>query len=194
MFGKSSGGYGALRLAMRRPGLFHAVASHSGDMAFDLSTSGFEAAVGRYAAAGSIERFVEEFESREGLGDADFHAIHILAMSACYSPDPDRPFGIGFPMDLETGARDPDIWRRWLSHDPIEMVGEHASALRELRLLFFDCGNRDEWNLHLGQRRMVARLKELGIAHVAEEFDGGHRHTNYRYDVSIPKLARALAN
>jgi len=34
--GKSSGGFGALRLAMLRPDLFGAAASHSGDMAFDL--------------------------------------------------------------------------------------------------------------------------------------------------------------
>ena len=35
--GKSSGGFGALVLAMRHPELFAAVASHAGDMAFELS-------------------------------------------------------------------------------------------------------------------------------------------------------------
>ena len=194
VFGKSSGGYGALRLAMRRPGLFRAVASHSGDMGFALSLRGFEAALGRFAAAGSIEEWVEQFESREGVADADFDAIHTLAMASCYSPDPDRPFGIALPMDLETGERDPDVWRRWMENDPVEMVTEpaHAEALRGLRLLFLDCGFRDEWNLHLGLRLFRARLDELGIAHETEEFDGTHRSISYRYDVSIPKLARAL--
>ncbi|HXJ21967.1 MAG TPA: alpha/beta hydrolase-fold protein, partial [Polyangia bacterium] len=35
--GKSSGGFGALVLAMHHPELFSAVASHAGDMAFELS-------------------------------------------------------------------------------------------------------------------------------------------------------------
>ena len=35
--GKSSGGYGALVLGMRRPDLFGAIASHAGDSAFELS-------------------------------------------------------------------------------------------------------------------------------------------------------------
>jgi enterochelin esterase family protein len=98
-------------------------------------------------------------------------------------------------MDLETGERDPEVWRRWMENDPVEMVTEpvHAEALRGLRLLFLDCGLRDEWNLHLGLRLFRARLDELGIAHEAEEFDGTHRSISYRYDVSIPQLARALS-
>ena len=36
MAGKSSGGFGALWLCLSRPNVFGAVASHSGDMAFDL--------------------------------------------------------------------------------------------------------------------------------------------------------------
>ena len=56
-----------------------------------------------------------------------------------------------------------------------------------------DCGIRDEWSLHHGARLFTRRLKELGIAHEYEEFDDGHMNVQYRYDVSLPKLARALA-
>lgn len=35
VMGKSSGGYGALRLCMRHPGLFRAAACHSGDLYFE---------------------------------------------------------------------------------------------------------------------------------------------------------------
>src|SRR5205823_163006 len=37
LLGKSSGGYGALALAMRHPGLFTAVACHAGDLYFEWS-------------------------------------------------------------------------------------------------------------------------------------------------------------
>jgi len=195
VFGKSSGGYGALRLAMRRGRVFGAAACQSGDMAFAFCyVPGFAACAARIAAAGSIEAWVEEFESREKKRRADFDAINTWAMAAAYSPDPDAPFGIRLPFDLETGELDRDTWRRWKRQDPVEMVRqrEHAEALRSLRLLFLDCGSRDEYQLHLGLRLMRKRLDELQIPYEAEEFADDHRSLSYRYDVSLPKLLRTI--
>jgi len=47
--------------------------------------------------------------------------------------------------------------------------------------------------LHFGARRLVQRLRAHAIAHEHEEFDDGHMDIDYRYDVSLPKLARALS-
>ena len=44
-----------------------------------------------------------------------------------------------------------------------------------------------------GLERRLSRLKTLGIAHEYEEFDDGHMGISYRFDVSLPKLAAALA-
>jgi enterochelin esterase family protein len=196
VFGKSSGGYGAVRLAMRRPDRFAAAACHSGDMGFALCYVGFERAVARFAEAGSVEAWVERFESTEKKKSADFDAINTLAMAAAYSPDADGPFGIALPFDLETGEPDAAVWERWRRNDPIEMLEEprHADALRGLKLLFLDCGDQDEWQLHLGMRRFAKRLRELGIPHEVEEFPDDHRGLSYRYDVSLPKLAAALTS
>lgn len=57
-----------------------------------------------------------------------------------------------------------------------------------------DCGTRDEFNLHYGARQMAKRLGARGIAYEYEEFDDGHMSIPYRYDVSLPKLAGALAH
>jgi enterochelin esterase family protein len=86
------------------------------------------------------------------------------------------------------------VWQRWLAHDPVRMVGEpaHAEALRALRLLFLDCGTKDEYHLDCGLRLFRSRLDALGIPAVVEEFDDDHRSVSYRYDVSIPKLLQAL--
>ena len=61
-----------------------------------------------------------------------------------------------------------------------------------MRLLHIDCGTRDEWHLHLGARMFARRLQELAITHEHEEFDDGHMNVSYRYDVSLPKMSRAL--
>jgi enterochelin esterase family protein len=56
-----------------------------------------------------------------------------------------------------------------------------------------DCGNQDQFALHFGARLMTRRLTAHGIAYEYEEFDDNHTNIQYRYDVSLPKLARALA-
>lgn len=195
VFGKSSGGYGTVSLAMRRPGLFAAAACHSGDMLFEYCyVPDFARCAARIAKAGSLEKWFEEFERTEKKKGADFAAINTIGMAACYSPASGEPLGLALPFDLETGAMRDEVWRRWKANDPVEMVrrSECAEALRDLRLLYLDCGSDDECQLHLGQRLFCRRLQEAGIAHESQEFPDDHRSISYRYDVSVPKLATAL--
>ncbi|MDH3592324.1 MAG: esterase family protein [Planctomycetota bacterium] len=196
VFGKSSGGYGALRLAMRRPGMFQAVASHSGDMGFAFCyVPDFAPAAARIDAAGSLEAWFEHFASKEKKASADFPAINVVGMAAAYSPDPDRPLGVALPFDPDTGEILPDVWQRWLRHDPARMIDDpaNARALKDLRLLFCDCGTADEYQLHLGLQLFEKRCAEHGVPIEVEWFADNHRSLGYRYDVSVPKLAAALS-
>jgi enterochelin esterase family protein len=85
------------------------------------------------------------------------------------------------------------VWARWLDWDPVAQVDRYAENLRRLALLYLDCGTRDEFNLHYGARQMARRLAERSIAHEHEEFDDGHMSIQYRYSVSLPRIAAALA-
>ena len=192
--GKSSGGYGALALAMLRPGTFGAVASHSGDMYFEYCyLPDVPRFITQIQKGGGLEAWLAAFEEKKQKSHDDMLALNLLAMSAAYSPDPGRPpFGIDFPCDLESGAFRDEVWRRWLEFDPIRMLERRADTLRGLQLLYFDCGIRDEWSLHHGARLFARRLGTLGIAHQHEEFDDGHMNVQYRYDVSLPRIAAAL--
>jgi len=191
--GKSSGGFGALVLAMRHPDLFSAVASHAGDMYFELSAlPDLPIAARTLRRHGGIAGFLRQFEAKEKKDGADFTTIMVLAEAGAYSPDPTRANGIALPFDLDTGEIDWTVWQRWKAWDPVEMVATHAEALRRMKLIFVDAGTRDEHNLDLGARIFVRRLQTLGIACEHQEFDDGHRATAYRYDVSLPKLASAI--
>lgn len=195
VLGKSSGGYGALRLAMRRPELFGAFACHSGDMSFaHCYLPDFARAAAALQRAGSVQAFQERFEKYEKKRGEDFAVVSVLAMAAAYSPNPGAPAGFDLPFDVDTAELVEPVWRRWKEHDPVEMIDrpEHQQALRSMRLAFFDCGTRDEHQLHAGLQRLRRKLTALGVPHEAEDFDDGHRSTSYRYDVSLPKLARAL--
>lgn len=191
--GKSSGGYGALTLAMKHPGAFAAVACHSGDLYFDYcyrgDVPGFCATVQR---AGGIEAWLRGFEARRHKTHEDIATLNILGMAAAYSPDPAAPLGVDLPCDLETGAFRPEVWERWLAHDPLVRLETAADGLRRLRMLHVECGTRDEFHLQHGARMFSRRLGELGIAHTYEEFDDGHRDLSYRYDVTLPRMAAAL--
>lgn len=192
--GKSSGGYGAIVMGMRHPDLFGAVACHSGDMYFEY---GYRPDVPKAAETirrhGGTAGFLRAFDAAVRKSSEMFNALNIVAMAACYSPNPRAPLGFDLPFDVATGRFDERVWARWLAHDPVVMVERHAAALRSLKLLFIDCGTRDEWNLQIGARLFVEALRRRGIRHRHEEFDDGHRDIGYRYDVSLPRLTRALS-
>lgn len=194
VFGKSSGGYGSIVLGMKHPDVFGAVACHSGDMYFDLVyVPDFPKFLNAIQKAGGLEKWWIEFERKPKKENRDIEAVDILAMAAAYSPNPiAQPFPIDFPFDLDTGELKPDVWARWLELDPVRMVERYADNLKKLRLLFIDCGTRDEFNLHFGARILIKKLEALGVPHEHEEFDDGHRDVSYRYEVSLPKIVRAL--
>ena len=196
VFGKSSGGYGALRLGMRHPDVFEAVADHSGDANFELCyLPEFGSALTEWAKAGGPGAWLDQFWSDVPGRGKGWHApLNLLAMAAHYSPNPASPhLGSDCPFDLETGEFDPEVWERWRAFDPVNLVPDHAGNLRELRLLIVDCGRRDEFHLQWGARALVQALRAHDVPVRHEEFDGGHFSTDYRYETTLPLLAEALA-
>ncbi len=195
VFGKSSGGYGAIVHGMRRPDIWSALACHSGDMAFEVSYL-FEMPLVLNELAKhdrSIESFMRSFEQAKKPKDKDITTISAHAMAATYDPDPTQFLGIRLPVDLETCELIPERWKNWLAHDPVRMVDICADNLRRLKAIYIDCGSEDQFHLHYGARRLNRALTRLGIAHTYEEFPDNHSDIDYRMDISLPFLARALA-
>jgi enterochelin esterase family protein len=193
VMGKSSGGYGAFMLAMRHPDVFGLTACHSGDMYFEYCyKADFPKLANGLWKHGDVRAFLEQFARQPKKRHEDVAILNVLAMAACYSPDPDGPLGIGLPIDEQTGVVRDEVWSRWLANDPVHIVERYADNLRKLRLIFIDCGSRDEFHLHIGAREMSRRLRKLGIDHIHEEFDDTHMSISYRYDVSLRRISAAL--
>lgn len=192
--GKSSGGFGALRLAMRHPDVFRAAGSISGDVGFELSFAHEIPTClrGLVAHGGDPRAFLASFFEDPRL-DGDAHAVlNVLAMAACYSPNPESELGFDLPMDLATGARREDVWRRWLAFDPLVACREYVDALRSLALLHLECGLRDQFHLQWGLRQLVAELERLDVPFEHEEHDGSHFGIDDRFLHVIPKLVAAV--
>ena len=192
--GKSSGGYGSVILAMRNPGVFGLMASHSGDMYFELCYKpDIISALKALPKLGGLDKFWDNIPTIRPKDKNFRDAINIIAMAACYSPNPNARHGFDLPFDLETGELCEDVWKRWLEWDPVYLVDKYADALRSLRLIYLDAGLRDEFNLQYGARIFAKRLKEHGIKYTHEEFDDGHFGVQYRYDHSLKAISEAIA-
>jgi len=216
-FGKSSGGYGSIIHAMKYPQYWGAIADHSGDAYFDfvywhdwpntLNELAKYRTPKRRAGAqkfprnrkleaglddGRIRRFLSTVWKKEKLSGKEGHAIMNLCMAATYDPDPRAPNGFRIPFNAETGEVIEARWRNWRRHDPINLVEKYRANLKSLRGIYIDCGWKDQYHIHYGSRLLSQRLAQAGVRHRYEEFDDDHSDIDYRMDVSLPFLFRAL--
>ena len=219
-FGKSSGGYGSIIHGMKYAQYWGAVGDHSGDAYFDFvywadwpntlnelqkhrlpkriaGRYDARAAANRRGLAaglddGRIRRFLEAVWKKDKVSGAEGHCIMNLCMAATYDPDPKAPNGFRVPFNLESGELIAARWKNWLRHDPINLVARHRDNLRSLRGIYIDCGWRDQYHIHYGSRLLSQRLSAAGVRHVYEEFDDTHSDIDYRMDISLPFLCRAL--
>lgn len=194
VLGRSSGGFGAMHLTLAFPGTFAAFASHSGDAYFRYAHPPAFPSVQRTLEAHGFDigRFVEHFERQPKRSVAEYTTMEMLGYAAAYSPREKVAFAFDLPFDVRTGALREEIFARWLAYDPAERVVGARAELARLRLRYLDCGRRDEYGLDIGSRVVAARIRELGLEVVHQEFDDDHRNIGYRSAVSFPALAAVL--
>jgi len=187
--GRSSGGFGALRLAMDYPGLLDGCACHSGDTAFDISMRKDLTSLSDVLMQfdGKIEKFTKAVWSRKKRVPGHWlEAMMVLGLSGFYSPNREAELGFDIPIDLKTGKLKEDVWSKWLDHDPVVRAQKNISNLKQTNKIFVECGTRDQYSLLYGARQLHDVL--VGVPHRYEEFNDTHSGTDYRFDVSLPYL------
>jgi S-formylglutathione hydrolase FrmB len=199
VLGTSSGGFGAVVLALRHPEVFAALGSNAGDAYFEYCyPPDFPAAFRELRRSGGPEAFLRrvftEFTSGFGPSSPVGKTISLMAYASAYSPIESEPGRFDLPFDLETGALRPDVWDRWLAWDPVRMVerAPYGEAARRLRMIYLDAGVRDEFGLDVSARILAAAARRQGARVVHEEYDGIHSDRGPRYDAMIPRLLGAV--
>jgi enterochelin esterase-like enzyme len=185
--GKSSGGFGAIVNGLLRPDVFGAFAAHAPDALFEVTLARSFAPAVRALRGGSYADFWTGFGGLDS--DETVTLVEVWASALAFS-------GGELPFDLETAELVPAVWERWLAWDPVRLVPDHRAALRDVRGIWLDAGNRDRYFFDLGAKALHRALVDTGVAgdrlHF-ELFDGGHGGVSWRYPLSLAWLVEQLS-
>jgi S-formylglutathione hydrolase FrmB len=174
--GGSSGGYGALHLGSKFPEVFGKIAAVAPDSFFEASLLPdlFQTLPlwGKYQESGL--KALEELRNGRLMKNKNWHSLlNALGMAACYAPKGTHG-DFEFPMNVTTGEKKADVWKRYLEKDPIHFLAERMNALKKLSGIYLDVGTRDNFHLQYGVRQISQLLKSHDIDHEVVEFEGTH--------------------
>ena len=159
--GHSMGGYGALRLGMKRPDVFSSLYP----MSACCMLEGGEPSEALAAA--------EALKTREAVAALRYPNKSTLARAAAWSPNPKNPpFFVDLPV--KDGVGQPAIQAKWLANSPLAMIDQYAASLKRHKAIQFDVGLED--GLLGVNRQLDALLTQAGIAHKFETYDGNHNN------------------
>ncbi len=155
--GFSMGGYGTLRLAMKRPETFGA--------AYAMSSCCLAPMTGddRFAALEKVSDLKQTSEL--GLGRV------VFAFAAAWAPNPKKP---PFYFDTPTvnGEPQPEVVAALSANAGITMLHQYVPALKSMNAIGMEIGLKD--NLFASNERMHNLLDAYGIEHSWETYEGGH--------------------
>jgi hypothetical protein len=147
--------------------------------------SDFAAAARALRGRSLADWFATDFAGLESHDDAVLVELQSAALA----------FG-GVPFDTETAEIDDTVFARWLEHDPVRVVTAHADAVRALRGVWLDAGDRDTYSLDLAAIALRRAFTAAGLdddrLHF-ELFPGGHRGLGWRYPLSLEWLLARLS-
>jgi S-formylglutathione hydrolase len=162
--GHSMGGYGALRIGEKNPGIFSSVYLLSPCCLVSLPapTDNIPAS---YLRADSVKT-VEEFQK------ADFFIKVLFASAAAWSPNPTNPpFYLDLPV--KNGKLQQEVLQKWDANRPLNNLDQYIYNIKQLKAIGFDAGNRDV-SIAGSIKILDSVLNNYGIQHSFEIYDGDH--------------------
>jgi len=158
--GHSMGGYGTIRIGMKRPDVFSAIYALSSCCLNEGTVRGR----GTGPSAAEQVKTLEEARGNRG-------AQGTLARAAAWAPNPKNP---PFYVDLPTknGEVVPEVAVKWAANSPVAMLDQYVPNLKKMKAIALDIGLQD--NLITGNRLLVERMTAFGITHTFETYEGDH--------------------
>jgi S-formylglutathione hydrolase len=162
--GHSMGGYGAIRIGMKRPDVFFSLYL----MSSCCLTANRNPQPDGMKAAEAITTRVQAEEAARAPG---FGPSVLLASAAAWSPNPKNP-PLYLDLPVKNGKVRPEIVAKWVANAPLEMLEQHADNLKKYYAISIDIGTTDR--LLTANRQLHDAMTRLRIPHHYEEYDGDH--------------------
>jgi len=181
--GLSMGGYGAMKIGLKHPETYRALASHSGpnELFVDLEHR--------------RPLMLAEYESGPPYAfhpDSGTFSLLLFTQAGAYSPNMENlPWFVDLPLD-ESGDLIAPVMDRWIHNNPAHLALQLPSSPWETESdldIFFDCGTLDQNQLFHGNVALAESLDALGIEHTFQSFVGGHSDMfTVRFRIGIAHL------
>ncbi len=170
--GHSSGGYGALMLAISRHAQFAAVVALSPDSDFEVTHKPIVSQPSvRAITPAEIERVMTSGAKARLPGDGLAHMV--MGLCANYAPVAGKPGRFEWLYD-ERGKFQQQAWQRWLDVDPLHVVRKRADAFAPTQRVYLDGAEHDEFGANIGARKIWEVLRDRKSAVTFYESPGHH--------------------
>jgi S-formylglutathione hydrolase FrmB len=177
IMGHSMGAYGAMKLALKHPDIFSAVASHSGGLDFTHYTDAVDSILAEYQGG-------SPYQYNPNAGDFSYFAF---SMAGAFSPNLlNPPYFVDFPLD-SLGNPIYSTINKWLQHSPTRFANYVSPD--SVPSIYFDCGMEDNYTLFGWNTGFKDTLVELGLQYIFAPYHGNHwNHLINRFRVSLTFL------
>jgi S-formylglutathione hydrolase FrmB len=170
--GHSSGGYGALMLAISRHAQFAAVVALSPDSDFEVTHKGIVSQPSvRAITPADLEKVMASGAKARLPGDGLAHMV--MGLCANYAPVAGKPGRFEWLYD-EQGKFRQQAWQRWLDVDPLHVVRKRADAFAPAQRVYLDGAEHDEFGANIGARKIWEVLRERKSPVTFYESPGHH--------------------
>lgn len=158
--GHSMGGYGTIRIAMHRPGIFSSIYMMSACCLPPMEMTPEQA------------RMIEGM-SEEDVANAEFGQLAGVSTLATWSPDPNADNFLHVDTGLrEDGTIDPLVNQRLAANSPVVLVPQFLPELNGLEAFAMDIGDQDF--LLEGNAQFREELDRFGVDYDFELYEGDH--------------------
>jgi S-formylglutathione hydrolase len=161
--GHSMGGYGTMRIGMKRPDVFSAIYAMSSCCLNEGSVR--PTSDGKPSAAELIKTAAESKGNRAAQGT--------LARAAAWAPNPANP-PLFLDLPTKNGAVQPQVAVKWAANSPVAMLDQYVPNLKRMKAIALDVGEQD--NLIVSNKVLVEALTRFGVKHTFETYEGDHNN------------------
>jgi S-formylglutathione hydrolase len=158
--GHSMGGYGALRIGMKRPDVFSALYALSSCC---LNEGTVRARTDGPSPAEAIRSLEEARGNRAAQGT--------LARAAAWAPNPANP-PLYLDLPTKNGEVVPEVAVKWAANSPVAMLDQYVPNLKKYTAIQLDIGLQD--GLITSNEVFVAQLQRFGVPHTYLTYEGDH--------------------